>query len=92
MYPQWAEVLVGISPVFIWRRQKGFFEQNKEEFETWWNTNNLTPLDIVLEQLVVYFISVYLLGAVYDENILLARSMPASATPLRFTCFSWGGG
>ena len=49
---------------------KTVFEQNKEEFETWWNTSNLTPLDIVLEQLVVYFISVYLLGAVYDENIL----------------------
>ena len=69
LYPQWAEVLVE-SRLFLFGEGKKVFEQNKEEFETWWNTNNLTPLDIVLEQLVVYFISVYLLGAVYDENIL----------------------
>ena len=30
---------------------------------------NLLPLDIVLEQIIVYFISIYLLGAVYDDNI-----------------------
>lgn len=30
---------------------------------------NLLPLDIVLEQVIVYFISIYLLGAVYDDNI-----------------------
>lgn len=69
LYPQWAEVLVE-SRLFLFGEGKEIFEQNKEEFETWWNTSNLTPLDIVLEQLVVYFISVYLLGAVYDENIL----------------------
>lgn len=69
LYPQWAEVLVE-SRLFLFGEGKKVFEQNKEEFETWWNTSNLTPLDIVLEQLVVYFISVYLLGAVYDENIL----------------------
>lgn len=69
LYPQWAEVLVE-SRLFLFGEGREVFEQNKEEFETWWNTSNLTPLDIVLEQLVVYFISVYLLGAVYDENIL----------------------
>lgn len=90
LYPQWAEVLVE-SRLFLFGEGKKVFEQNKEEFETWWNTSNLTPLDIVLEQLVVYFISVYLLGAVYDENIL-GKVDAASATPLRFTCFSWGGG
>ena len=26
-------------------------------------------LDIFLEQIIVYFISIYLLGAVYDDNI-----------------------
>lgn len=30
---------------------------------------NLLPLDIALEQIIVYFISIYLLGAVYDDNI-----------------------
>ena len=69
LYPQWAEVLVE-SRLFLFGEGREVFEHNKEEFETWWNTSNLTPLDIVLEQLVVYFISVYLLGAVYDENIL----------------------
>ena len=69
LYPQWAEVLVE-SRLFLFGEGRKVFEHNKEEFETWWNTSNLTPLDIVLEQLVVYFISVYLLGAVYDENIL----------------------
>lgn len=69
LYPQWAEVLVE-SRLFLFGEGREVFEQNKEEFETWWNTSGLTPLEIVLEQLVVYFISVYLLGAVYDENIL----------------------
>ena len=27
-------------------------------------------MEIVLEQIIVYFISIYLLGAVYDENII----------------------
>lgn len=69
LYPQWAEVLVE-SRLFLFSEGREVFEQNKEEFETWWNTSGLTPLEIVLEQLVVYFISVYLLGAVYDENVL----------------------
>lgn len=30
----------------------------------------MTPLEIVLEQIIVYFISIYLPGAVYDENII----------------------
>ncbi len=69
LYPQWAEVLVE-SRLFLFGEGRDVFAHNKEEFETWWNTSGLTPLEIVLEQLVVYFISVYLLGAVYDENIL----------------------
>ena len=69
LYPQWAEVLVEFR-LFLGGEGRAAFVQNKEEFETWWNTSGLTPLEIVLEQLVVYFISVYLLGAVYDENIL----------------------
>ena len=69
LYPQWAEVLVE-SRLFLFSEGREVFEQNKEEFETWWNTSGLTPLEIVLEQLVVYFISVYLLGAVYDKNVL----------------------
>ena len=46
------------------------FTENKKRFLTWWGNSSLPPLEIVLEQIVVYFISIYLLGAVYDGNIL----------------------
>ena len=44
--------------------------ENKKQFLEWWEKSDMTPLEIVLEQIIVYFISIYLPGAVYDENII----------------------
>ena len=53
-----------------WDEGESGFTENKKRFLSWWGNSSLPSLEIVLEQIVVYFISIYLLGAVYDGNIL----------------------
>lgn len=69
LYPDWEQVLEETS-LFLFGKGEAFFSENKKRFEAWWRTSHLTPLEIVLEQIMVYFISIYLPGAVYDENII----------------------
>lgn len=69
LYQDWDDVLVE-SEVFLFDQGKAGFTENKKRFLAWWENSSLPPLEIVLEQIVVYFISIYLAGAVYDGNIL----------------------
>lgn len=52
-----------------WRRHSACQDMADERAADCAACGNLLPLDIVLEQIIVYFISIYLLGAVYDDNI-----------------------
>lgn len=65
----WDDVLVE-SEVLLFDQGESGFTENKKRFLSWWGNSSLPSLEIVLEQIVVYFISIYLLGAVYDGNIL----------------------
>ena len=69
LYEDWNKVLVE-SEVFLFGDDEQNFFRNKTEFEIWWEKSTLPTMEIVLEQIVVYFLSIYLLGAVYDENII----------------------
>ena len=69
LYQDWDDVLVE-SEVLLFDQGEAGFTENKKRFLSWWGNSSLPPLEIVLEQIVVYFISIYLLGAVYDGNIL----------------------
>lgn len=69
MDPLWAD-FVGESALLLFEDGEDLFYEHQKSFEAWWKTRDLTPLEIVLEQLIVYFLSIYVLGAVYDENII----------------------
>ena len=69
LYQDWDDVLVE-SEVLLFDQGEAGFTENKKRFLSWWEDSSLPPLEIVLEQIVIYFISIYLLGAVYDGNIL----------------------
>lgn len=69
LYQDWDDVLVE-SEVLLFDQGESSFTENKKRFLSWWGNSSLPSLEIVLEQIVVYFISIYLLGAVYDGNIL----------------------
>lgn len=53
-----------------WRRNSACQDMADERAADSAACGNLLPLDIALEQIIVYFISIYLLGAVYDDNIV----------------------
>lgn len=76
LYDDWDDVLIE-SQMFLFSAGEGKFVENREEFETWWRDNSVRAVDgeshismeVFIEQIIVYFISIYLLGAVYDGNI-----------------------
>lgn len=72
LYDDWEDVLVE-SHKLLFGDGVETFAENRRRFESWWrNHGGCAPhmtLDIFLEQIIVYFISIYLLGAVYDDNI-----------------------
>lgn len=65
----WEKVLRDTYEL-LFEKDEDEFIDDKEKFKEWWAKSSLTPMEIVLEQIIVYFISIYLLGAVYDENII----------------------
>lgn len=69
LYEEWEHVLLE-SRILLFEKGEADFADNKEKFLGWWKKSSLTPLEIVLEQIIVYFSSIYLPGAVYDENII----------------------
>lgn len=69
LYLDWEKVLVESEKVLFGKGEEIFLE-NKRRFKKWWEKSSLTPMEIVLEQVIVYFVSIYLPGAVYDENII----------------------
>lgn len=76
LYDDWEDVLIE-SQMFLFSAGEGKFVENREKFETWWRDNSVRAVDgesrismeVFIEQIIVYFISIYLLGAVYDGNI-----------------------
>lgn len=60
------------------------FEENRQLFLAWWKNSGLLSIDILLEQILVYFISIYFLGAVYDENIVGKTDAAAGHTTVIF--------
>ena len=76
LYDDWDDVLIE-SQMFLFSAGEGKFVENREKFETWWRDNSVRAVDgeshismeVFIEQIIVYFISIYLLGAVYDGNI-----------------------
>ena len=69
LYDDWENVLTETELILFSKGEESFFE-SRDKFIGWWNNSGLTSMEIVLEQIIVYFISIYLLGAVYDENII----------------------
>lgn len=69
LYSDWENVLIETRLLLFDKGEEKFME-NKDKFIKWWEQSGLTPMEIILEQIIVYFISIYLLGAVYDENII----------------------
>ena len=67
LYDDWDEVLMESEAVLF--SGSSTFEARLCEFTSWWQGSSLMPLDIVLEQVLVYFVYIYLPGAVYDGNI-----------------------
>jgi hypothetical protein len=72
LYDDWEDVLIESQELLFGQGEKAF-AGNRKRFDAWWrNHGGCAPhmtLDIFLEQIIVYFISIYLLGAVYDDNI-----------------------
>ena len=52
----------------LYSTDEAYYKKKKEEFEIWKNIN-FPNWDIMLEQLLVYFITTYFCGAVYDEYV-----------------------
>lgn len=69
LYSDWENVLIETRLLLFDKGEEKFME-NKDKFIKWWEQSDLTPMEIILEQIIVYFISIYLQGAVYDENII----------------------
>lgn len=72
LYDDWEDVLIESQELLFGQGEEAF-AGNRKRFDAWWRNHggcapNMT-LDIFLEQIIVYFISIYLLGAVYDDNI-----------------------
>jgi lysine-N-methylase len=72
LYDDWDDVLIESQELLFGQGEEAF-AGNRKRFDAWWrNHGGCAPhmtLDIFLEQIIVYFISTYLLGAVYDDNI-----------------------
>ena len=72
LYDDWDDVLIESQELLFGQGEEAF-AGNRKGFDAWWrNHGGCAPhmtLDIFLEQIIVYFISIYLLGAVYDGNI-----------------------
>lgn len=66
--PDWQLYLADAETVLFEDGEKKFWEKRKL-FDQWWKESSFLPMDILMEQIVVYFLSVYLPGAVYDERI-----------------------
>ena len=71
-HDDWEDVLIESQELLFGQGEEAF-AGNRKRFDAWWrNHGGCAPhmtLDIFLEQIIVYFISIYLLGAVYDDNI-----------------------
>lgn len=50
-------------------RARGY-QENQKRFQAWCGVQKDLNLEIILEQLLVYFIFTYFCGAVYDDNII----------------------
>lgn len=72
LYDDWEDVLIESQELLFGQGEEAF-AGNRKRFDAWWrNHGGCAPhmtLDIFLEQIIVYFISTYILGAVYDDNI-----------------------
>ena len=56
------------TEVILYDKEEAYYKKKKEEFEAW-KMKNFPDWDIMLEQLLVYFITTYFCGAVYDEYV-----------------------
>ena len=52
----------------LYSKGEAYYQKRKEEFEAW-KITNIPDWDIMMEQLLVYFITTYFCGAVYDEYV-----------------------
>lgn len=66
--PDWQLYLADAETVLFEDGENKFWEKSKL-FDQWWKGSTFLPMDILMEQIVVYFLSIYLPGAVYDERI-----------------------
>lgn len=56
------------TETLLYGKDEAYYNKNKEAFEAW-KITNFPDWDIMLEQLLVYFITTYFCGAVYDEYV-----------------------
>ena len=54
----------------LYEDKAGSYREKHEKFRTWSSLQVDINLEIILEQLLVYFIFTYFCGAVYDDNVL----------------------
>ena len=103
LYDEWDDVLTAAylclfcteeevclfdrSDLAQYGKDENNFEKNRQLFLRWWENSGLLPMDIMLEQILVYFISIYFLGAVYDENIVGKTDAAAGHTIAIFTSY-----
>ena len=63
----WENTLEEIENL-LYSKDEAYYKKNKEAFEAW-KIKNFPDWDIMMEQLLVYFITTYFCGAVYDEYV-----------------------
>lgn len=72
------DILLRETEDLLYRRGEAGYIEVGSRFEEW-RRNNLKKWDIWMEQLMVYFISTYFCGAVYDGQILSKARMAAGS-------------
>lgn len=56
------------TETLLYSKEETYYQKSKEAFEAW-KIINFPDWDIMMEQLLVYFITTYFCGAVYDEYV-----------------------
>ena len=56
------------TETLLYSKEETYYQKSKQAFEIW-KIANFPDWDIMMEQLLVYFITTYFCGAVYDEYI-----------------------
>ena len=72
----------------LYEGKAGKYQEHHEEFSDWCKRHvNGINMDIILEQLLVYFIFTYFCGAVYDDNVFGKVRMSVDSVNILYEMF-----